>query len=156
MDIKLIDRNEVAVAYLRHLGPYDGSLSRFWRESVGPWMVANKLAGRARYGICHDDPATTAPEQCRYDAAVEVDADFVATGGTLCATIPGGRYAVLGFKGTHAEIGAAWATLLRELLPASGLQLDARPCFEYYPVDAGFDAATGVFECEICAPVRRP
>ena len=29
----------------------------------------------------------------------------------------------------------------------------ARPCFEYYPVDADCEPDTGVFSCEICIPV---
>jgi AraC family transcriptional regulator len=51
------------------------------------------------------------------------------------------------------QVGEAWAALLRDWLPSSGLQLDARPCFEYYPKDAACDSQTGTFECEICIPV---
>ena len=43
--------------------------------------------------------------------------------------------------------------LLRDWLPSSGFQLDARPCFEYYPKGAACDSGTGEFECEICIPV---
>ena len=39
-------------------------------------------------------------------------------------------------------------------LPASGLQVDARPLLEHYPPDARFDAATGVFDCQLCVPVK--
>jgi len=38
-------------------------------------------------------------------------------------------------------------------LPDSGLQLDARPMFEHYQVEASYDPATGVFECNLCIPV---
>ena len=34
-----------------------------------------------------------------------------------------------------------------------GMQLDARPSFEYYPIDASYDAKTGKFECDIMIPV---
>lgn len=40
-----------------------------------------------------------------------------------------------------------------EWLPSSRLQIDMRPCFEHYPVQAGYDAEAGVFECQICIPV---
>jgi AraC family transcriptional regulator len=50
-------------------------------------------------------------------------------------------------------VNQAWAALLRDWLPSSGLQLDARPCFEYYPTDAKYDSKTGTFECDICIPV---
>jgi AraC family transcriptional regulator len=45
--------------------------------------------------------------------------------------------------------------LLRDWLPSSGMQLDARPLFEYYPTDATMDPETGVFECDICIPVTK-
>jgi AraC family transcriptional regulator len=57
------------------------------------------------------------------------------------------------YQGTGAGIGAAWDALLRDWLPTSGLQLDARPFFEHYPVDGRYDAKTGAFTCNICVPV---
>lgn len=153
MKVKLLDRKDVVVAYLRHLGPYGEPISRFWQESYYPWALTNNLLGQPRYGISHDDPSITAPEQCRYDACAEVPREFVASGKSFKTTIPGGRYAVLDFEGTVAEIGPAWTSLLRDWLPSSGLQLDARPCFEYYPSDAAYDPRTGRFGCQICIPV---
>jgi AraC family transcriptional regulator len=153
MNVKLIDRQPVTVAYLRHLGAYGEPISRFWQNTYYPWAVTNNLLEGSRYGISHDDPSITAAEQCRYDAAAEVASDFAASGGAFKTTIPGGRYAVLVFKGSAEQVGEAWAALLRDWLPSSGLQLDARPCFEYYPKDAACDPQTGAFECEICIPV---
>lgn len=154
MKVTLIDRQPATVAYFRHLGPYGEPIVRFWQETYVPWAVMNKLgADHARYGISHDDPSITAPQQCRYDACAEVAPDFVATGGALKTTIPGGKYAVHRFKGTAKQIGEAWAGLLRDWLPSSGLQLDGRPCFEYFPKGAGRDSKSGEFECEICIPV---
>ena len=153
MNVKLIDRQPATVAYLRHFGPYGDPLSQFWRKTVSPWLATNGLLGQPRYGISHDDPSVTAPAQCRYDAGVEVPPHFTPSGHAFKTTIPGGRYAVLRFKGGVAEIGEAWTALLRDWLPASGMQLDARPCFEYYPKDAAYDPQTGVFECDICIPV---
>jgi len=152
--VSLIERQPTTIAYLRHLGPYGEPIARFWQETYVPWAIMNKLGkGHARYGIAYDDPSITAPDQCRYDACAEVSPDFMATGGALKMTIPGGKYAVLNFKGTVEQVGEAWGALLRDWLPSSGLQLDARPCFEYYPKDAAFDCETEEFECEICIPV---
>jgi AraC family transcriptional regulator len=154
MKVSLIDRQPATVAYFRHLGEYGEPIAKFWQETYVPWAVMNKLgADHARYGIAHDDASITAPEQCRYDACAEVSPDFMATGGALKTTLPGGKYAVLSFKGTVEQVGQAWATLLRNWLPSSGLQLDSRPCFEYYPKGAACDSNTGEFECEICIPV---
>ena len=154
MKVTIIDRQSATVAYFRHLGPYGRGISDFWQETYVPWAVMNKLgADHARYGISHDDPSITAPEKCCYDACAEVPSDFIANGGALKSTIPGGKYAVLPFKGTVDRLGEAWAILLRDWLPSSGLQLDGRPAFEYYPKGASYDPKTGEFECEICIPV---
>jgi AraC family transcriptional regulator len=153
MNVKLVDRQPVTVAYLRHLGPYGEPIAQFWQNTYYPWAAANNLVEQPRYGISHDDPSIMAAEQCRYDACAEVAPDFIASGGAFKTVIPGGRYAVLPFNGNAEKVGEAWASLLRDWLPSSGLQLDARPCFEYYPKDAVCDAETGAFECEICIPV---
>ena len=155
MNVKLIDRKPTAVAYLRHVGPYGPDLSRFWQETVYPWMETNRLVGRPRYGISLDDPGVTAPEKCRYDAAVEVEPGFAGAGQHVTTSIPGGKYAAARFRGTAAEMGEAWMALLRDWLPGSGLQLDARPLFEYYPTEVTMDHETGVLECDMCIAVTK-
>ena len=60
-------------------------------------------------------------------------------------------WALFALRGT---LGLAWRELLREWLPASGMQPDGRPLFEYYPADACHDPETGVFECQLCLPVK--
>jgi AraC family transcriptional regulator len=153
MNVKLVDRQPATIAYLRHVGPYGQELSHFWQDTVYPWMETNHLLGRPRYGISLDDPGITAPEKCRYDAAVEIEPGFVGAGQHLKTTLPGGKYAAASFRGTAAEIGDAWMALLRDWLPSSGLQLDARPLFEYYAPDMTMDQDTGAFQCDICIPV---
>jgi AraC family transcriptional regulator len=116
-------------------------------------METNGLYGRPRFGISHDDPGITAPEKLRYDAAVEVPENFAGAGDHQLTVVPGGKYACGKFKGTNQQVGEAWAWLLRDWLPSSGMQLDSRPLFEYYPVDATYDSKTDEFEGEICLPV---
>jgi AraC family transcriptional regulator len=153
MEVTLIDRQPTHIAYLRKTGPYGPELARFWQETVYPWMATNQLLDLPRYGICLDDPETTAPEQCRFDAGVEVAPDRVLSGSPLRTVLPGGRYAVHRFRGTGPEVAAAWKAFTRDWLPGSGLQPDARPFFEYYPPDAPFDPVTGVFEAHLHVPV---
>jgi len=153
MEVTVIERPPAKVAYLRHVGPYGESISRFWQEVVYPWMVANSLLGQPRYGISHDDPTVTSPDQCRYDAGVEIKGPLAAPGKALTTVIPGGSYAVGRFQGGVAAIDKAWDHMLRIWLPDSGLQLDARPLFEYYPQDSTYDPVTGCFTCDIAVPV---
>lgn len=153
-DVSLIDMPPTPVAYYRYTGPYGPPVSRFWMERVAPWMQENDLFGRVRYGIAHDDPTITEPAKCRYDACVVVEPTKVLSGEPMRTTLPGGRYACARFEGTVDEIDAAWNRLLGGWLPGSGLQLDARPLLEHYPLDASFDPQTGVFDCNICVPVK--
>jgi AraC family transcriptional regulator len=153
MKVTIVDRQPTTVAYLRHVGPYGKQTSDFWITKVAPWMETNGLYGKPRYGISLDDPGIAAPETLRYDAAVEVPKNFAGAGDYQMTVIPGGKYAVGKFNGTENEAGEAWAWLLRDWLPESGMQLDSRPFFEHYPVSAGYDQKTGRFECEICIPV---
>ena len=153
MNVQIIERKPTQIAYLRHVGPYGQPINTFWQAQVYPWMVANGLIGQARYGISHDDPRVTVPEQCRYDGGCEIPASVLARGDARRTTIPGGQYAALSFKGVVAHFEPAWDALLRDWLPSSGLQLDSRPMFEYYPVGSSFDPTTGVLECQLCVPV---
>jgi AraC family transcriptional regulator len=153
LTVRLVDRQPVSVAYLHYVGPYGQPVSDFWLQTVAPWMAENNLYGRPRYGISHDDAGITASDKLRYDAGVEVPSDFKGTGPYMMTVVPGGKYAAGHFKGTIDEIEPAWRSMLREWLPGSGMQLDARPFFEYYAVDAGYDPQTGVFESDICIPV---
>jgi AraC family transcriptional regulator len=153
MNVRLVDRDSVQVAYLRHIGPYGPQIGQFWMRTVAPWMATNNLMGRERFGISLDDVMVTKPAQCRYDACVQSAEGEVLSGNPQRKVIPGGRYAALAFDGTGAEIGAAWDALLRDWLPKSGLQLDSRPFFEYYPIDGRYDPKTGAFSCDICVPV---
>ena len=153
MKVTLIDRDPVHVVYLRRNGPYGAGIGQFWMQKVAPWMATNNFFGRDRFGIALDDPVVTKPDRCRYDACVASAADEVVSGDAGRKVIPGGRYAALAFEGTTAQIGAAWDAILRDWLPKSGLQLDARPFFEHYPVDGRYDPKTGRFTCNICVPV---
>ncbi len=153
MNVELIDRQPTTVAYLRHVGPYGAPISTFWQKTVYPWMATSGLLQQPRYGISHDDPTITAPQQCRYDAGCELPQAFATLGNALKTTIPGGKYAALSFKGTVADIEAAWIAMLRDWLPSSGLQLDGRVMFEYYPEGSSYDPATGIFDCKLCVPV---
>ena len=153
MKVTIVDRQPTSVAYLRYIGPYGKPLSDFWMKTVAPWMETNGLYGQPRYGISHDDPGITAPGKLRYDAAVGVPKHFAGAGDHQMSVLPGGKYAVGKFKGTDMQVGEAWAWLLRDWLPDSGMQLDSRPFFEHYAMDATYDGETGEFECEICVPV---
>ncbi len=154
MHVKVIDFPSTRVAYLRNVGPLGTTVGAFWTNTVFPWLDANGLTDKPRYGIGLDNPAVTPPQKCRYDGCVEVPEGFIAKKPASIAVLPGGRYAVRSFNGTAAMIGDAWNQVLRDWLPSSAMQMDARPMIEYYPGGSTVDAKTGVFECELWVPVE--
>jgi AraC family transcriptional regulator len=154
MRVKVVDFPSTRVAFLRNVGPLGATVGKFWADTVFPWMAANGLSDRPRYGIGLDDPMTTEPAKLRYDACVEVPDGFVAKPPAGITVLPGGRYAVRSFKGTPATIGTAWMEVFRDWLPSSAMQMDSRPTIEYYPGGSTVDPKTGVFECELWVPVK--
>ena len=155
MNVKIVQREPVKIAYLRHVGPYGRPLMDFWQKTVYPWLATNDLLAKSRYGVSLDDPTITSAAQCRYDAGAEVNGKLIAPGESQTRTIPGGRYAITPFRGTVDQVAGTFDAMLREWLPNSGMQLDGRPFFEYYATDSSFDPKTGIFTCDIAIPVTQ-
>jgi AraC family transcriptional regulator len=152
--IDITERQPVRVAYLRYTGPFGEAIGRFWRGAVTPWLAEHGMLDCPRYGVTRDNPMSTPPDKCRYDACVELrrDLSLPDAGETV---IPGGRYAITRFKGTGVEIGAAWVAFVGATLGDPANRLDAARCpFEHYPRGAHLDAKTGVFSCELCLPLN--
>lgn len=156
MELQLMDLPPARLAALRYTGPYGPALGDFWRQHFVPWRESSGCDERAIcYGIGFDDPATTPPEACRYDAGIEVAPSFPVTLPARELRLPGGRYAVFRFCGNTSQIGPAWQAMFAQWLPAHGWQVDAhRPCFERYLPGTRTDPVSGLFACQICVPVR--
>ena len=120
MKVQVITLAPTRTAALRYVGPYGPGVAAFWQQHFYPFLVRNDLLGRPTYGISHDDPTRAAPEACRYDTCVEVDADFVLPAEATFVTIAGGKYAMLPFEGHHQRRLARLAGRLaaRQRLPA--------------------------------------
>ena len=153
MKVRVADIDPVRVACRRHTGPFGPAIGEFWRDVVAPWMQKNGLMGRVTYGVAMDDPSTTPPEKCRYDACVEVGHDDPAPPPASLATIAGGRYAVADFYGPSSDIGQAWHAFYTQALPAAGLKDRPGPPFERYAADFRADPQTGAFACELFIPI---
>jgi AraC family transcriptional regulator len=157
MDVKVETLPSYRVAYMRYIGPYaPAGISDLWHR-MARWAGARDLWSEDRLclGIPHDNPHVTQPAKCRYDAAVVVPQGFTADGdvNVNVLEVPGGKYAISRFVGKAWEIGEVWDRLFGEWLPQSGYQPDDRLIFELYRGQA-YDAATGNFTCDVCAPVR--
>ena len=144
------------LAYMRHTGAYaHPGLTQLW-ERFGQWCNERGLdQPRPKfYGISHDDPACTPPEQCRYDACVRVGVGLRTGEQAQIQDFPGGSYACMKFVGTGPDIAAAWARMGDADPLPEGWMLDARAAVEIYDEDFAVDPATGVFSCWLCLAVK--
>jgi AraC family transcriptional regulator len=155
MDVKVEMLPSYSLAYMRYIGPYaPAAISDLWHR-LARWAGPRDLwtEDRLCLGIPHDNPLVTEPSKCRYDAAIVVPAGFTADGEVNLVELQGGKCAISRFVGKPWEIGAVYDQLFAAWLPQSGYQPDDRLIFELYRGQA-YDAASGNFTCDVCAPVR--
>lgn len=154
MHVEIVELPPVKVAAMRYTGPYGEEIGVFWDKTFGPWLRESGLLGSPCYGIGLDDPHSTPPEQCRYDACVEVPDNFKPFGGVELTTLPGGHYAMTKFHGAAEAIGPVWEKLFTDWLPQNGYEWDARPCFEYYPRNWQPDPCGNTFACDLYLAIK--
>lgn len=131
MDVRVEELKPMRVAFMRHMGPYD-QVAGLWQKFVA-WALPRGLFGRGKVlSICHDDPEITPPDKVRYDACIEVGADFRPEGEVGVQDIPGGKYAIALHKGPYAGLAGAYGTLLGQWMPANNRQPAKSPFFEVY------------------------
>lgn len=134
MEVRVVDFAETIIAVLEHQGPPElifESVQRFidWRKSSG----LSPIATSRTFGLAYSDPATTAPEQFRFDVCGEVDAPVPENPqGVGTKHIPAGRCAVARHHGSTDRISDSAYYLYREWLPQSGEELRDFPLFFHY------------------------
>ncbi|MBN1837659.1 MAG: AraC family transcriptional regulator [Spirochaetales bacterium] len=156
--VEVKDLPEMTVAYVRHVGPYQGDARLFERlwGTLMRWAEPRQLIDFPQTQaliVYHDDPEITEKEKLRVSVCLSVPPDTPVDGAVGRMTIPGGRYALARFALTSEQYGEAWQWVFAEWLPGSGYQPDDRPCFELYP---GGDAPddSGRVTVDIVVPVR--
>ena len=132
MEVRIEHVNPMLVAFVRHVGPYDGVSAAWERLCLRLGKEGLLGPGTKFIGVCHDDPEVTPPEKVRYDACITVDSDFVAQDDVGVQTIGGGEYAVTTHVGPYHLLGQTYAQLLGQWLPRSGRELRSEPSLEFY------------------------
>ncbi len=132
MDVKIEKREPLRVAFVRHVGPYQG-VGEAWQKLCG-WAGPRGLFGpnTAMLGVCHDDPDVTPPERIRYDACISAPDGLEAEGDVGIQEVAGGDYAVTTHHGPYENLAATYAVLCGEWLPSSGRELRSAPSLEFY------------------------
>ncbi|PCH62420.1 MAG: AraC family transcriptional regulator [Gammaproteobacteria bacterium] len=136
-EIKTIDAINVISA--REIGSYPEAAPKAWGR-VMKFAYGNRLMDKdiRSIGISHDDPSVTAPEQIRYDACVDIDADlknldFKNNDNLEKKTIAAGKYAMFLHKGSYETFPQTYSYIFNEWLPESDYQVSGdKTCFEVY------------------------
>jgi DNA gyrase inhibitor GyrI len=126
MKIQVTTLEPRRVAYMRHVGPYNGA-RRLWLD----FRARLKKDGLPRkdslfIGVPMDNPKTTPQEKLRYDVCMTVDAKYVPRKPVRVRTIAGGDY-VVARNCPFGSIARGYETLFRSWLPKSGRQARKGP-----------------------------
>lgn len=154
LDVEVKDLPELLVAYVRHIGPYQG-IDRAFAKLMA-WAGPRRLLGAPGaklLAVYHDNPDVTESDRLRSSVCVTVPEGMAVGGEIGKMTIPGGLFAVARFEVDKSEFGEAWQALMGDWFPESGYQPDDRMCYEVYLNDPR-EHPQGKFIIEICEPVR--
>ncbi|MEH7239525.1 AraC family transcriptional regulator [Bacillus sp. JJ1562] len=135
------------IAYVRRVGPY-GSANMEVMERLKKWAKERNLFKSAIiFAIPQDNPETTLPENCRFDACIVISQDY-QTDDSICEReLSGGKYLIFKVKHTAEDIQKAYAEIF-PTLQNNGYQIDNKPIMERYTYEM-----VNNHYCEICVPV---
>jgi DNA gyrase inhibitor GyrI len=150
MNMKIEKIPSSPIAYIRKTGAYgEGNIQTM--EQLKLWVKANDLMNGSAVilGIAHDDPQTTPPENCRYDACIIISEEhFPVSGNIRLGKIAGGKYAVFAVAHTAEAVEQAWAEIFPALAENGCLPDASRPILERYSAEK-----IEAHQCEICVPI---
>ncbi|MBN2684238.1 MAG: AraC family transcriptional regulator [Pontiellaceae bacterium] len=131
-EVKIVELQEHRVAFVRHIGPYDGC-GKAW-DTLCTWAGMNGYLqpGIDFIGLCHDDPDVTPSENIRYDACITIDHKIEPQGKIGTQVIAGGLYAVTTHHGSFNKLSETYAALCGRWAPANGYELRSLPSREVY------------------------
>ena len=142
------------LAAVPHKGPYLEIGRAFERlgATIGPRGLFPQMGHMV--GVYYDSPADTAAADLRSHAGFECGPQVPLAAPLEEVTLPGGRHAVLAFKGPYAGLPAAYDQLFGIWLPQSGEEPADSPVFELY-LNTPMDTAPEQLLTEICMPLKR-
>lgn len=141
---------------MRARGAYADTVNQAWGRMFS-WMDANGLGAEVDigYGLAHDDPRTTPPDLCRYDACIPVPAAVTqeALMQLQRMKLPSGVYARDLIVRSYDRMGAALASIRDEWAPRNGLCFDpSRPVVTIYRNNPRY-CPPEMLKADICLPI---
>ena len=134
------------VIYERKIGSYH-DMKNDWCVFMEKYQPVAKK-GALCFERTFDDPSCSDENRCLYDLCIEAEKDCPLE--NTCV-IPGGKFAVYHFKGSHKEIYAAYQNMYNVWFPKSGARFADRMGFDRY-VYVNDDAT--YMEIDLCFPVE--
>ena len=156
--VKVETLEDMEVAYVRHIGPYQGDGELFTRlfnrlfAWAGPRQLLN-FPETQTMSVYHDNEPLTDDDKLRLSVCITVPEGTPAEGDIGRMTLSGGTYAVARFELLPPEYAAAWDSVMADWLPQSGYRSDDRPCLEIYR-SAPDEHPDGRHTVDICIPVK--
>lgn len=139
------------IAYVRQLGPY-GQVNVQAMQNLKNWAMKKNLLTESAvlFGIPLDNPQTTLPENCRYDACIVISEDEPIDDDVVNEReFLGGEYVIFTIKHTAEEVQRAWSDIF-PAIHSMGFHPDDKPILEKY---SGHMIINDY--CEICVPIKR-
>lgn len=137
-NVTIQNKKERRLAVLEHRGAPEklgNSVNQLINWAKFQTMNIKPTAGDA-FGFGYDDPATTEPENFRFDLALTVPENLALNGKIIEKRLPAGRYAVAVHNGSRDTIDETIYSMYCDWLPNSGEELGYLPCiFCYYNFD---------------------
>ena len=128
MDVTIVERPELRIAGIRHIGPYMEIGREFGR--LGGMLKGPPKGGAQMIAVYHDDPTSTPPDKLRSDAAITLPGHTSAPMGLIEHRVPAGKYAKAIHNGSYQGLPGAWGTV-REWAKKNGHK-PANPGYEIY------------------------
>ncbi|ASK64169.1 DNA gyrase inhibitor [Virgibacillus phasianinus] len=148
MEFKVETFPDYRIAYMRRVGPYDPA-NIVVMEGLKKWAKdRNLLESITLFAVPQDNPETTLPENCRFDACIVLSKDYQMDSSIYEGEIPGGKYLVYEIEHTAKDIQKAYSNIFPSL-QQNGYQMDNKPIIEKYVGDMISNPY-----CEICVPVK--
>ena len=145
---------EMHLAFIRHVGPYEAVSDGLWKELTDWAAVVDPGGPRVLVGLAQDAPGITPDEKLRFDAALPVPRPFSPEGRIGHQVLPSRTFAVTSHFGHFRTLPRAYGAIVARVGELRGYHLDGLPTVEIYrttQVNADYD----LNHTDIYLPVRR-
>lgn len=101
------------LCYLRYQGPYNWKLGLHWLKLIKRAGKEGLLSSssRAIFGIPHDNPHLNKPDQCIYDACLQLEAPLPENTRLLTKQREAGTYALFPYQGSFDHLDRVYGSI---------------------------------------------